>query len=209
MSGLAPRVVRLGGSLLDDPQVKSRLRDWLAAQPPAPTILIVGGGPWVQAVRSAFTTHSLSEPTAHWLSIRAMSLTARLAIALWPEAVLLEDLASAQSWARLDVPAVLDVQSLMEDDAAQAGAAALPQDWSVTSDSIAALAARRLNASELVLLKSSLPRPPSSIAEAAEQGYVDACFPQTSCGLAAVCCVNLRDADFPSLRLEPPASDGG
>jgi aspartokinase-like uncharacterized kinase len=195
------RVVRLGGSLLDDPQVVSRLRAWLAAQSPAPNILVVGGGAWVQAVRQAFATLGLSQTSAHWLSIQAMGLTARLALALWPEAELLVDLEAAHGWKRLEVPAVLDVQRFLEQDAARGGPGGLPQDWSVTSDSIAAAVAVRLAAHELVLLKSALPRPPYSLAHAAATGYVDGCFPQAAQGIPMVRCVNLRAAEMPSVSL--------
>ncbi|MFO0898791.1 MAG: hypothetical protein U0836_15310 [Pirellulales bacterium] len=191
-----PRVVRLGGSLLEDPRVKDRLRTWLALQPPAPTVLVVGGGPWVEAIRTAFALHGLTEEAAHWLSVRAMGLTARLALELWPEATLLTELAEAQAWRRLDAPAIFDVQHTLTADAASS-APALPQNWSVTSDSIAALVARALGASELVLLKSALPAPLFDFASAAEQGYVDAYFPVAARELSSVRCIDLRGDAFP------------
>jgi aspartokinase-like uncharacterized kinase len=189
------RIVRLGGSLLEDPQVRDRLRAWLALQPPAPTVLIVGGGPWVEAIRTAFARHALTEEAAHWLSVRAMGLTARLALELWPEATLLTELTEARAWRRLGAPAVFDVQKLLEADAASS-APVLPQNWSVTSDSIAALVAQMLGARELVLLKSALPAPACGIAEAAQQGYVDAYFPLAAAPLPVVRCVNLREGGF-------------
>lgn len=194
------RVVRLGGSLLEDPLVKDWLRAWLAMQPPAPTLLIVGGGPWVEAIRTVFARHALTEQAAHWLSVRAMGLTARLALELWPEATLLTDLAAAQAWRRLDAPAVFDVQQMLEADAASA-VPALPQNWSVTSDSIAAFVAGKLNASELVLLKSALPDTLFDCASAAEQGYVDAYFPVAARELPRVRCINLRGDGFPECVL--------
>lgn len=189
------RVVRLGGSLLDDPEVRRRWRAWLAVQSPAPTVLIVGGGPWVEAIRTAFALHALTEEAAHWLSVRAMGLTARLALELWPEATLLTEFAQVRAWRRVDAPAVFDVQQILSDDAASS-APALPRDWSVTSDSIAALVARRAGASELVLLKSALPAAACSIVAAAEQRYVDAYFPFAAAGVTRVRCVDLRDDRF-------------
>jgi aspartokinase-like uncharacterized kinase len=200
-----PRVVRLGGSLLDDPQVVPRLRTWLAAQPPAPNVLIVGGGAWVEAVRAAFATHGLSLSAAHWLSVRAMGLTARLALALWPEAELLVDLAAARAWQRTDAPAILDVRRFLEDDATRGGPGALPQNWSVTSDSIAAAVALQLETAELVLLKSALPRPPHSLTHAAARGYVDAHLPQAARGIAAVRCVNMRSPEMPAAWMSSSA----
>lgn len=195
------RVVRLGGSLLEDPLVKDRLRAWLAQQPPAPNVLIVGGGPWVEAIRSAFALHALTEEAAHRLSVRAMGLTARLALDLWPEATLLTELNEAQAWDRLDAPAIFDVQQMLEADAASA-VPAFPQDWSVTSDSIAAFVARELGAGELVLLKSALPATYRDTSAAARKGYVDAFFPVAAKGLRQVRCVNLREGGFPERGLK-------
>jgi len=196
----APRVVRVGGSLLEDPLVRDRLRAWLALQPLAPNVFIIGGGPWVEAIRAAFARHSLTEQAAHWLSIRAMGLTAQLALELWPEATLLTEVAEAKAWRRLDAMAVFDVQRMLEADAALP-TPALPQDWSVTSDSIAALAAQMLQASELVLLKSALPAAGMTYSQAAEQGYVDSHFPSAAPWLPGVRCVNLRAASFPECVL--------
>ncbi len=201
----SPRVVRVGGSLLEDPLVRDHLRAWLAQQPPVPNVLVIGGGPWVEAIRAAFAIHSLTERAAHWLSIRAMGLTARLTLELWPEATLLTEVAEARGWRKVDAPAIFDVQKLLEFDAASP-ARALPQDWSVTSDSIAAHAAQAIGASELVLLKSALPTPGATYAQAAEQGYVDRCFPVSARLLPGVRCVNLRAANFPECLLRGEAA---
>ena len=45
------RVVKIGGSLLDLPDLSTRLSSWLNRQAPMPTVWIVGGGMAVDALR--------------------------------------------------------------------------------------------------------------------------------------------------------------
>jgi aspartokinase-like uncharacterized kinase len=62
----------------------------------------------------------------------------------------------------------------------------LPRDWALTSDSIAALAARRLGLAGVALLKScEIPRD-ASAERLAEAGIVDAEWPRQSLGLRAM-----------------------
>ncbi|MDA1179764.1 MAG: hypothetical protein O2931_13325, partial [Planctomycetota bacterium] len=73
------RVVKLGGSLLSDPQLPVRWDAWWRSQPRWDTLVVVGGGCWVDAVREADKLHSLGEEVSHWLAIDALRITARLA----------------------------------------------------------------------------------------------------------------------------------
>ena len=85
---------------------------------------------------------------------------------------------------------VLDVAPLLR--AEQGSHTALPESWDVTSDSIAAHVAHRLQAAELVLLKSTAAPDAASAEVLSAAGYVDAYFPQAA-GELFVRCVNLRD----------------
>jgi hypothetical protein len=78
----------------------------------------------------------------------------------------------------------------------------LPHNWDVTSDSIAARLAVLACAHELVLLKSSLPRPEATRSEMAQAGYVDRYFPQAAVGVPIIRCVNLRPSELPEVRLD-------
>ena len=182
------RVIKLGGSLLDWPELAVQLRRWLANQPPAANVLIVGGGPLVEGLRSIDRAQRLSARASHWLAIDAMRLTARLLSELLPEASLVDSLAAIDAGG-VERLLILDGASLLR--AEQGSDAALPESWDVTSDSIAAHVASQLNAAELVLLKSS-DAPEHSTAEAlARAGHVDAYFPRVASALTARC-VNLR-----------------
>ena len=58
------RVVKVGGSLLDLPQLPQKLRMWLAAQSPAHNVLVVGGGPLVEQVRTWHAETGIDESMA-------------------------------------------------------------------------------------------------------------------------------------------------
>lgn len=182
------RVIKLGGSLLDWPELAVRLRRWLANQPPAANVLIVGGGPLVEGLRSIDRAQRLSASAAHWLAIDAMSLTSRSLCEVLPEASLVDSLAAIDAGSVKQL-LILDVAPTLR--AEQGTDTALPESWDVTSDSIAAHVAHQLQAAELVLLKSS-DAPEQGTAEAlARAGHVDAYFPRVAAELT-VRCVNLR-----------------
>ena len=189
----APRVIKLGGSLLDWPELADRFRDWLARQSPAASVVVAGGGAIVDAVRELDRAQSLSAETSHWLAIRAMSLTAALAARILSPAPPVRALAELRLSADAPVQ-VFEVERWLRDDARRADP--LPVGWEVTGDSIAARLAHAIGASELVLLKSALPEPSASREALAQAGFVDAYFPKAAVGLS-VRVVNLRDPEFP------------
>ena len=62
-----PRVIKLGGSLLEWPGMPVAFRRWLARQAPAASVLIAGGGQIVEALRQLDAALGLSQETMHWL----------------------------------------------------------------------------------------------------------------------------------------------
>ncbi len=186
------RIVKLGGSLLDWPELASRLRAWLAVQPPSVHVLIVGGGALVDTLRELDAAHALPPETSHLLAIRAMSITAALVAGLIPEARLVDAIERLDR-SELGSLQILDVQKFLIQD--QASGNPLPASWDVTSDSIAARVATALEAAELVLLKSALPAGWTNLESLARSGYVDAYFPRAAYSLR-VRCLNLRGPNF-------------
>lgn len=188
MSAGAVRVIKLGGSLLDWPEWVEPFRRWLARQAPAANVLVAGGGSLVDSIRQLDRSHTLGDEASHRLAVRAMSLTADVA------ATLLGIAKPVRCLDRLSVspspePQVFDVEDFVAGQ--QSASDPLPCNWNVTSDSIAARVARVLDARELVLLKSTLPRGADLPAWVAE-GFVDAYFVHAADGLT-VRGVNLRD----------------
>lgn len=199
---MAPRVIKLGGSLLDCRGLATRFRRWLACQPPQPNIVVVGGGELADVVRRAYAQHRLDQESAHWLCVRLLGVTAELLARLLPEATYatrLDELRSAGTHRLV----VFDCEHFLRlDDAALPDP--LPHTWDVTSDSIAARLAERLAAFELVLLKSRLPNPSWDLAQAAGAGYVDRYFPRAARCLRRIRYVNLRDDAFAEVLFQNP-----
>jgi aspartokinase-like uncharacterized kinase len=158
-------VVKVGGSLYDLPDLKSRLVAFIRDLSDPDCLLVSGGGATADAVRTWDARHSLGQTASHWLALRACALNAHFLAAL------LE--ASVVGWPRPgDGLAVLDALAFAErDDPGE-----LPASWDATSDSIAARAAA-IGGGELVLLKSVTIPGAMSWREAAAAGYVDAVLP--------------------------------
>jgi aspartokinase-like uncharacterized kinase len=202
---LPRRVIKVGGSLFDLPELPARLRGWLAQQPPACNVLLAGGGAMADCIRQAHRLQGLDEETCHWLCIRVMSVTARLVAAMLPEAEVATALdaiiaANCES-SRLQMVDPLPVLEQADAASPLIKPRPLPHTWDVTSDSIAAWVACRIEATELVLLKSALPPVNADAVRAAEAGYVDRYFPVASAELPCLWCVDLRGCEMPSVFL--------
>jgi aspartokinase-like uncharacterized kinase len=186
-------VVKVGGSLLDLPDLADRLAAFLASLAHLRVMLVIGGGPAAELVRH-HGHDQLDEEQSHWLAVRAMSFNSFLIEALLPDSVVAANLAQCQSaWMVGRIPIVDPHSFLVSDDAS--GSTVLPHSWAVTSDSIAARVANACAAQELVLLKSVSWPADSDLKSAARQGVVDEHFPfevGRSAGLR-VRIVNLRD----------------
>lgn len=169
---------------------------------PRATILLVGGGKLVDAVRELDQLHGLPEKDIHWACVDLMSHTARLVKQLLPGAAWLstpdalsgfvQQLRSAGSSCRGGPAmrvAIVDPEAFYYRGGNHLG---LPQSWATTSDSIAAALARELAADELVLLKSTDAPLGTSAEDWAKAGLVDEVFPQIAAQLNRCAIVNLR-----------------
>ncbi len=175
MSRSLIRVVKVGGSLLDLPDLADRLRRWLAVQTPAHHVFVAGGGGLVDQIRQWHSVCPLSDVAAHWMCIDTMTVTAHLLHDRLPEIALIEDdrllcqrvghrdctIFGPALWMRHSEPGIAGTR--------------LPASWEVTSDAIAGRLAVALAADELVLMKSALPAASLSteLSSLAAAGYVD------------------------------------
>jgi 5-(aminomethyl)-3-furanmethanol phosphate kinase len=187
-------VVKVGGSLLDLPDLGERLRSWLDALPTRRVLLVPGGGAAAELVRQADTLDRLGEERCHWLALRAMQFTAHLLAARLPGGQVIFGVADREAaWQHGQTP-ILDMHAFALADEARTDHCA--HNWTVTSDSLAARVAMVADVSELVLLKSCALAEGWGWAEAARQGVVDSAFPgmmaSGSCHLKAIV-VNFRD----------------
>ena len=175
--------LKLGGSILhcaaDDPLVaaRERLFETLRRQP-ARFLLVPGGGHHADAVRAAQQEDGFDDDTAHLQALAAMDASASDCAALLR--------GTARVITRLqDAPATLaaGVTPVWAPHDDLAGDHTLPRNWYLTSDSIAAVAARRLGLAGVALLKSCAVPEGASAEALVVAGIVDAEWPRQSAGL--------------------------
>lgn len=173
-------VVKLGGSLMESPY----LPKWLEVLGRTGSVIVPGGGPFAQAVRTAQARWRFDEATAHHMAILGMRQYGKMLAALGtklPTGTTEEQLAALPGSARiwLPLPELLDQANI-------------PATWGVTSDSLAVWLAGRVRAENLLLVKSvDLTEfgamPTISLAQVVSRGWIDPLFPAYATKSACQC----------------------
>lgn len=176
-----PRIVKVGGSLFDLPDLAARLRPFCQGD----VLLVPGGGPLAECVRRYDAIYHLGEEACHWLALRAVSVNAHVLAQLLPAARIISDLNL-----RSDGLAILDGYEFAV--ANDAHPDRLPHSWAATSDSLALRVAIIAKARELVLLKSTDLPEGIDWSEAARRGLVDEYFWRIVPAHLPIRVVNLR-----------------
>lgn len=159
-------VVKVGGSLYDLPDLGPRLRRFLEGLDADRILIVPGGGIAADAIRAYDRAHRLGDEAAHWLALRMLTVNACFLSRLLPE----YEIAPNGDRPRV----LLDAHAFALADEKRPDP--LPHVWEATSDSVAAQAAWRNAAVELVLLKSR-PWDGADWKAAAAAGIVDPIFP--------------------------------
>ena len=195
MSVPAIRVVKIGGSLFDYPDLATAWNQWVSRESKMMTVMIAGGGPYADLVRQWDKQFQLSEETAHWMCVTSMSITATLLHQQLPGTLLIDDWQELIKWRSSDKPAgssVFLAESFLKTIETSLPGDSLPQTWAVSSDSIAARVAEVLSAEELVLCKSTSVPDGNDWQQLADKGFVDQYFSEIATRLPVVRWVNLR-----------------
>lgn len=166
------RVIKIGGSLLELVDLKSRLIKWQLSESTWHNVYVVGGGRLVDQIRRLEQVHGLDNQVCHDLAMSTLNITAQFIGMLcnWP-VVNGNDLTRQLGDSN---PVVADVSQLEGTD--YSSLKDIESSWDVTSDSIAAVLAMKLGASELVLLKSTMPPKFKSLEDLGKYGFVDKQF---------------------------------
>lgn len=171
-------IVKIGGSLADDPVLASWLQE-LASLGGGRVVIVSGGGDFADQVRLAQERWHFDDLAAHNMAVLAMAQGAYMLQALCPDLVLAfteADIAAALR--RAKVPVWVPLPWLMQRD--DEGLA----NWELTSDSLAAWLANQLNAERLLLVKSCEIAPGAQLSDWVAAGIVDAQLPRLTAGAA-------------------------
>ena len=210
---MAPRIVKVGGSLFDLPELPARLRSWLDCEPVAHHVLVTGGGVLVEQVRTWHARQPIDEVSAHWICVDLMTTTAQLLHSRMPELSLCSDIQLLEQRCKQPGATIFIAAAWLRDMEPNLPGMKLPENWEVTSDAIAGRLAIVLAADELVLLKSTLPATSvTDLDSLAEAGLVDPILPRLAPELSAVRLVNLRlGHPWKQLRIvtRVPVANGG
>lgn len=187
----------MGGSLAGS----DTLPFWLDALADSNVVIVPGGGPFADQVRSAQRSWSFGDETAHAMALLAMGQYGLMLSGLCPKLGTARDIWELRASAGSGRSMVwLPDLSLIDDPS-------IPASWDVTSDSLAAWLAERLGAANLLLVKSAaIPSGTASYVELLAQGVVDGAFQYFSSGAAFAAWLGHRQ-DYPRARegLREPA----
>jgi aspartokinase-like uncharacterized kinase len=158
------------------PELKSWL-DVIAKHGDGRVVIVPGGGIYADAVREAQRIAKFDDAAAHHLALLAMEQYGLTMEALQPElATASSELEiSERSWQHRGILWLPCSMVLAEDD--------IPKSWDVTSDSLAAWLAHKINASRLLLVKHEAVSDDTPLAQLAKDGVVDPAFPTFAAGL--------------------------
>lgn len=162
------RVIKLGGSLLETAALPACLQT--IADSEGQAVIVPGGGPFAEQVRTAQSQWHFDDVAAHRMAILAMQQMALLMHSLQPEFMLIDDAhALAAAWPAH--PKLIWSPSFVQLD--EEGVAAT---WDITSDSLAAWLAGQLAVDELIVVKSAEIAGGTPLSALQQQGIVDAAF---------------------------------
>ncbi len=163
-------VVKLGGSLADSDELAAWL-DVIANDGAGKVVLVPGGGRWANAVRAAQKREGFDDRVAHRKALGAMETFGRTLCKVRGDLVEASSEGAIHSALASGKAAVWMPAEMVVADTS------IPQNWDVTSDSLAAWLAGVLEADLLVLLKSvTVTEPEMSAIEMQEKNWVDPCF---------------------------------
>lgn len=195
-------VIKVGGSLLEVPDLADRLRNFLADFSRPRPVMVCGGGPTVDLIRHWDREFDLGEEASHWISVRALTVNAQVLARVVPHLRYTEAIGELSGiWSSGEVPVYDSYTFLREID--EHGPHPLPRRWRVTSDSIACRLAAYMQAPEVILLKSTSLPEGITCEEAARQGLVDPHFPTVAAEVPKVVTVNLREEYPEEVVLSP------
>jgi aspartokinase-like uncharacterized kinase len=172
-------VVKIGGSLSRDPLLERWLRE-LSDLGGGRVLIVPGGGGFADQVREHQAVWGFDDVAAHNMAVLAMAQHALLMQGVCRSLVVAATEAQIRHAMHRGRVAVWAPLGMMRQETS------LLTSWDVTSDSLAAWLANRLNAERLLLVKSCAIEPGREIAQHMADGLLDRRFVEFT-----------RDASYP------------
>lgn len=167
---MKPLILKLGGSLAQSARLQATIA--LIARGQRPVIIVPGGGPFADAVRSIQPELAIADSVAHLIALLAMEQMALYLTSLHGRLAACRTIRDfAAAFERNQIPVWLPYDLQHADPS-------LPSDWTVTSDTLAARLAERLEAS-VALIKSCPVPQDAGLDRLTELGIVDPMFAPT------------------------------
>lgn len=170
-------VVKLGGSLANSEELPLWL-NVIATAGAGTVVLVPGGGPWADEVRQAQKHEGFDDRVAHRKALLAMEQYGRVLAATRPGFVPADSIVGIHEvLKKSQVPVWMPYKMVVADPS-------IPENWDVTSDSLAAWLAGKLNALALLLVKSfAITEPQPAIEDMVRRGWVDPAFAKFTSGM--------------------------
>jgi dihydroneopterin aldolase len=187
-------VYKLGGSLLDLPDLGERIKNLWETRPASETrLLIVGGGQFADIVREWDARFRLGDEDAHELAVLSLRLSEELIDRMIPR---LHHVCDRTDVTHLQAgeTGLVSVGELLE--AGEEEGHFLPRNWEFTTDAISAWIADYVGADELVLLKSVDCPEAATVSQLSRDKFVDGEFPKFCRGNSPVTWINLRSDEL-------------
>lgn len=183
-------IIKVGGSLLDLPDLTERLQNWLQQFTLTPAWVMCGGGEYADSIRARQPWVGWCDAEAHDLALLAMDANTYETAELLGLNVI--ELTYPQSEHQRSDYTAIAVSQFLNVAESQCEGAVLPQNWSATSDSIAARIATVFDIPNVVLLKSAIP-PSDDLETLQDCGYIDTAFTSMLSENTYVQFINLRE----------------
>lgn len=165
-----PIVVKLGGSVVRSAEL-TRWLDTIAAAP-RPIVVVPGGGALADEVRACQSRLGFGDASAHRMALLAMDQLA------WAVAGLRQGFTVGATEGELRAALGRGAIAVWAPYALIAERTDIEDSWRLTSDSLALWLAGRIGAERCYLIKSiARPRTQASASQLAQDGIVDAAFP--------------------------------
>lgn len=198
----SPVVLKIGGSVARTADTLCAVLDAVQSSQ-RPIVVVPGGGVFADAVRTAQADLGLNDRTAHLMAISSMHQSALMMVGLCPELVACESLSEIRCVIAAGGKCIWMPFDECENDAA------LPSDWSTTSDAIAARLCERLGDLPIVFVKSRLPEGNCGISQLVSANLIDPVSAKIieRCNLAYKILLPSQSAELAEILKPSPAVD--